>query len=307
LTHGSRRKDRVQAVNVPGLRLGMLERVRGLWDYRYLIGNLVARDLKVRYKESLLGFGWSMASPLLAMLVFYLLFGILLQTPSNPPQYHGFILVGVLAWGWFSQAINTGTGCIVNNGSLIKKVYFPREVLPVAVVLSECINFMLALPVLMAILWIGGRPPSLHVGFLPLIILAQALYVLGLVLILSTLNVFYRDVKVVMGVVLLGWFFLTPVFYDYQRFRDLMVEIGPFSLSAESLAYSLNPVASLITSFRSVLYGNVEGLGSEAVMATPPSPPDLSALAGLFLTSFITLAFGWWVFGRQSHRFGEEI
>jgi lipopolysaccharide transport system permease protein len=284
------------AVFVARARPPLAERLAELWRYRHLVLNLVLRDLKVRYKNSVLGFLWSMASPLLMMLVFWLIFGKVMQ--SGTRAYHAFVLVGILPWNWFSVAVAGGIGSIVGNASLINKVYFPREILPLSLVLSELVNFMLALPVLLVILVASGIPLTWFALWLPVIVVIQATFTLGIVLALTTANVYYRDTSVIMDVALLAWFFLSPIIYPVERLAETRLDVLGQVMDAERLSYIVNPMASLIASYRTVLYGSPTG---------PPGPPALDFLVRTAVTALLTLVVGYWVFHRHSGRFGEEV
>jgi ABC-type polysaccharide/polyol phosphate export permease len=136
--------------------------------------------------------------------------------------------------------------------------------------------------------------------------IVQALFTLGVVLLLATANVYYRDVAMVMEVVLLAWFFLSPVFYDYGRFQQV-IELGPISIGAERLAYIVNPIATLIANYRTVLYGGTVDVPGVGLVATPPGPPDLGFLLRTLATGLVVLAVGLWFFNRHAGRFGEEV
>jgi len=274
----------------------LAERVRELWDYRHLIRNLVIRDLKVRYKSSVLGFFWSMVSPLLMMLVFWVVFGMWMKQAYF--SFHVFVLVAILPWNWFSAAIAGGTNSIVSNAALINKVYFPREVLPISIVLSELVNFLLAMPVLLVIIVASQVPLTVHALWLPVIIAIQAVFTLGLVFLLATANVYYRDTGLIMDVLILAWFFLTPIVYPMSNLEATTVP--GTGLSAMRLSYIVNPMASLISSYRVVLYGT-------HAPYTPPGPPDPLFLGRTAATALVALALGYAVFLRHSGRFGEEV
>jgi ABC-type polysaccharide/polyol phosphate export permease len=278
--------------------LVLTQRVTELYNYRELIRNLVVRDLKVRYKNSVLGFLWSLVNPLLMMLVFTVVFQVML--PNYPIHaYPIFILCALLPWNWFAASLNEAIPSIVNNAHLIKKVYFPREVLPLSVVLANGVNFLLALLVLFALIPFFGIRPSVWVFLLPLIILIQLVFTVGLALILATVNVFYRDTGVIMEVVLLAWFFLTPIFYPItllSQYREILGIMVP----VQRLVYILNPMASLISAYRVILWGSpLEG--------GPPGPPAFDFLARTAVTALLMLIIGYLVFARYSPRFGEEV
>ena len=194
----------------------MIKRIVELYHYRELIRNLVIRDLKVRYKNSVLGILWSLLNPLLMTIVFTVVFTLLLR--NDTPNYPVFFMCGYLPWSFLSESVMGGTNSIVGNAHLIKKVYFPREVLPLSDVLSGLVNFLLALIVLFGMLLVFRVGLTASVLLLPVIIVAQVLFTLGLVFFLSTANVFYRDTQHIMQVVMQAWFFLTPIFYpiDYH-------------------------------------------------------------------------------------------
>ncbi len=260
----------------------MLTKLRELLQYRELVRNLVVRDLKVRYKSSFLGFLWSLLNPLLMMTVFTLVFTVMMPN-NNIDKFPVFILAALLPWNWCTFSINGSIGAIVSNANLIKKVYFPREILPISVVLSNMVNFLFALIVLFAMLFVFRVELTPMIALLPVIIVIQAIFLLGAALFLSALNVFFRDTEVIMEVAILAWFFLTPVFYDIH---------GLFP-RYERLLYILNPMASLISSYRLVLLGG--------------APPDPYFLLRTFVTALAVFVIGYAFFLRQSRKFGEEL
>ena len=272
-------------------RLSMRQRLVRLYQFRELIYNLVQRELKARYKSSVLGFVWSLLNPLGMMVVFTIVFSVLM--PNNTvAHYPIFLLCGLLAWNFFSASIMTGTNSIVANGNLVKKVYFPREVLPIATVLANLVNFLLALVVLFAALLVFRIPLSLWIWQLPFIILIQTCFTLGIVFLLSTAQVFYRDTLLVLDVVLLAWFFLTPVFYPIS-FLPTSYEVLGVTVDVQRLMYILNPMASLINMYRDLLYWGYR------------TDPDFFWRTSL--TALSVLAIGYWVFVKYSGEFGEEV
>ena len=202
-------------------RKSLAVRLRELLRYRSLIVNLVVRELKARYKNSALGFLWSLLNPLGMMLVFWVVFDQVFQ--SDIEHYPIFLLTGLLPWNFFQASVLGGTSSIVGNGHLLKKVYFPREVLPIAAVLSQLVNFLLAFVVLFAALIFFPEGISSWLWLLPLIIVIQTVFSIGIVFILSTVNVFYRDTMMIIDVVMLAWFFLTPIFYEAGAFNPATV------------------------------------------------------------------------------------
>ncbi|MBW7881117.1 MAG: ABC transporter permease [Caldilineaceae bacterium] len=265
--------------------------LRELYKYRELIRNLVTGELKARYKNSVLGFFWSLLNPLAMMLVFTLIFGFL--TPNVQIQrYPLYLLCGLLPWNYFSTSVLGSLYSVVGNANLVKKVYFPRAVLPIATVLSQLINFLLAFIILFAALLVFKADFSPWLWTLPILILIQTIFTLGVAFVLSTLNVFYRDTSMIMDVVMLAWFFLTPVFYAVDM---LPAELTIFNvtLNPQRLLYILNPMASLINVYRDLLYWGYT--------------TQLDFFVRTTVTALVVFVFGYWFFHRYSARFGEEL
>lgn len=262
-----------------------------LVHYRFLIYNLVVRDLKTRYRNSVLGFLWSLLNPLGMMLVFTIISPLLFRDQAIV-NYPVFLLSGILPWNFFSASIMTGTNSVVANGHLIKKVYFPPEVLPIATILANLINFLLALLVLFALIFLFGIPLTPWIWLLPVVILIQTTFMLGIVFFLSTLQVYYHDTLLIMDVVMLAWFFLTPVFYSASLLPSAHTVFG-VTLDARRLMYILNPMASLINMYRDLLYWGYR--------------TDIDFFLRTSITALVILATGYWFFVRYSSHFSEEV
>lgn len=262
-----------------------------LWQYRELLYNLTLRDLKVRYKNSVLGVAWSLLNPILMMLVFTLVYTVMLGQ-SDRRDYAAFILCGLLPWNFFSSSIMGGVGSVVNNSYLIKKVYFPRAVLPVSIMMSNLVNFVIALPVYFVLAWLLGVRYTPYVLWLPVVMLAEMAFILGVSLLLSAVNVFYRDVQQIMEVLILAWFFLTPVIWDVSLLPASRVVLG-VDVPVQRLTYILNPMASIIATYRDILYYG--------------RPIGLDFFLRTAITVVVALAFGFFVFNRLKSRFAEEV
>ncbi len=267
----------------------MIGRVTEVYHYRELIKNLVIRDLKVRYRNSILGVLWSLLNPLLMTLVFTVVFTLMLR--SDTPNYPVFFMCGYLPWSFFSTSVMGATSSISGNAHLIKKVYFPREILPLAEVLSNLVNFLLALVVLFGMLLVFRIRLAPAVLMLPLIILTQTLFIMGMAFLLSTANVFYRDTHHIMEVLMQAWFFLTPIFYPITILPESSEILG-MTLNIQLWVRRLNPMASLVASYRDVLYLGV--------------PTGLDFLLRTALTCAAVFVIGYLVFCRFSSVFGEE-
>jgi lipopolysaccharide transport system permease protein len=278
--------------------MSLATHVRELWDYRDLLYTLVVRNLKLRYKNSVLGVLWSLLNPLLMMLVFTFVFNVLAAGGSRLPAYPAFILSGILAWILFATSVTAATSSIVENAHLIKKVYFPRAALPISVVLSNLVNYVLALPVYFVLATVLGQTPTVWVLLLPAVILVQLFFTLGISFILATVNVFYRDTQIVMEVVLLAWFFMSPVFYSISQVAPGGVRIDSLGLTLSSFDVQrwmriLNPMASIIATYRDILYWGAR--------------PGLDFFLRTAVTATLFLIIGYLVFLRYCPVFGEEV
>jgi ABC-2 type transport system permease protein len=233
---------------VPRRRVG--EHFRDIWRYRELQIGLVRRELKVRYKGSVLGFVWSLLNPLLYLVVFYFVFQVFLG--SGIPSFPIFLLSGLLVWNLFVGSLPPATGSIIDNGSLVKKVWFPREILPIASVGAALVHFCLQSLVLFAAIAIVRYPlPWGYVwlvlpALVTLLVLTAALGVL-----LSAVSVYARDIRHLLDLVLLAWFWMTPIVYPY--------ELVAGKLGANSWVALLNPMTPIVLCFQRGIYGKVYG------------------------------------------------
>lgn len=273
----------------------LLDRVSELWSYRGLVRNLVVRDLKVRYRNSALGILWSLVNPMLMMLVFTIVFTVIAPT-TTIKKFPVFVLCGILPWNFFSFSVIGSIRSIVDNAPLVSKVYFPREVLPISVVLANLINFLIALVVMFAFILIFQIPLTPWVLLLPLVLLVQVIFIIGVGLILATVNVFYRDTQVIMEVLMQAWFFLTPIFYPGE-ILPRNYEMWGFTFDVWRWMNILNPMASIIATYRVILYGVGNG----------GAPPDFYFFMRTVLTASVVLGVGALVFYRYSRNFGEEV
>lgn len=266
-----------------------------LYQYRNLLRNLVVRDLKARYKNSVLGILWSILNPLFLMIVFTILFSVLANNQIR--DYPIFVLTGLIPWNFFTGSLTSGTTAITGNSGLVKKVYFPRELLPTAALLSNLVNFLFAFGVLIAFLYIFGIGLTVHALWVPLILLTQLIFTLGLCLLLGSLTVFYRDVLMILEVVILAWFFLTPVFYSLEMFGSSATVMG-ITFNPGQVMRWVNPMASIIDGYRTVLWGTY---------TTGPAPMYPIYLLRTFVTSVIVFVVGYAVFVRLNPLFGEKL
>ncbi len=215
-----------------------------IWEYRELLYFLVWRDVKVRYKQTVLGAAWAIIQPVLTMLVFSLFFGKLAKIPSDGIPYPIFALAGLVPWSFFANGLSHSSDSLVGSANLIKKVYFPRLVIPIAAVLSGVVDFALAFTVLLGMMYYYGLAPTIHALWLPLLWLLAWITALGVGLWLSALNVQFRDVRYVVPFLVQFWMFATPIAY-------------PSSLLGEPwrTVYAVNPMVGVVEGFRWALLG----------------------------------------------------
>lgn len=225
-------------------------RLRELWEYRELFYFLAWRDIKVRYKQTVLGAAWAIIQPFFTMVVFSIFFGQLAKIPSDGVPYPVFAYCALLPWHLFAYALNESANSMVGNQQLIKKVYFPRLIIPLAGVLAGLVDFAIAFGVLLLLMLYYGIVPTVAIVTLPLFLLLAVGAALAVGLWLSTLNVQYRDVRYVIPFLTQFWLFATPVAY-------------PSSLVPEPwrLLYGLNPMAGVVEGFRWALLGKAEWPG----------------------------------------------
>jgi lipopolysaccharide transport system permease protein len=220
----------------------MIRHFRELYQYRGLLLSLVQRELKARYRGSVLGFLWTFLNPTLHMLVYMLLFSVFMK--SRVENYAYFMFVGLLPWIWFSTSVGAGASSISDRRDLMTKVRFPAQVLPAAVVTTNLCNFIFSLPLMVLMGALFGVWPSWHFIAFPVVVLIQLCFILALVYGISALNVTFRDLQHIVLNLMTLWFFVTPVLYELssipEQYRDLVLVA--------------NPMAILITSYQAIFY-----------------------------------------------------
>ncbi|MGA2111388.1 MAG: ABC transporter permease [Anaerolineales bacterium] len=255
--------------------------LREIWDSRDLLGYLIWRDLRVRYKQTLLGAGWAILQPFISMIVFTVFFGGLLKVPSEGLPYAVFSFAALVPWGYFSSALGGVSGSLVGNAGLLTKVYFPRLLIPLGNMIARLADFGVALLIVFALIAYYRLPLRLELLSLPLFLLLMMVCTLGVGLWLAAINVYYRDVQVIVPFLLQLWLFATPIVY-------------PSSLvgSRWRVVYALNPMVAIIEGFRWALLGT--------------SPPDLSLWVSLAM-SLVFLASGILVFQRTQRTMADVV
>lgn len=208
-----------------------VENLKELWQYRALLWSLIVRDLQVRYRGSFFGFLWTFLNPVLQMLVYSLVFKVYLR--NNLPNYTFFLFVGLLPWNWLATSITAGASSITDRRDLITKVQFPPQILPATVIGAALVNYLLTLPLMLVLGWFFGVTPGAAVVAFPLVLLVQLLLVTGLVYLISSFNVTFRDLQHIVSNLVMFAFFLTPVLYAASQvpepYRELLLKLNPFA------------------------------------------------------------------------------
>ena len=261
--------------------IGMLLMFCNIYRYREMLINMVRRELRGKYKGSILGFLWTFINPLLQLVVYTIVFSNIMRMGVS--NYEIFLFVALIPWMFFSTSVLSGAGSIIYNQSLVTKIYFPREILPLSVVTSDFINMIYCSVIVLAVVLFYHMNLNLEVWFmLPVIAFIEYILVIGIVLIVSALTVYFRDLEHILGIIIMAWQFLTPVMYPES-----------FVPSQYQAILYLNPMTPIIISFRDVLYYG--------------KMPVVENLVYAFLWSLIIFICGFLLFGKLQKDFAEEL
>ena len=259
----------------------MIETIKEIWAYRSMIRSLVHKDLRGRYQASVLGFLWTFIVPLCQLLVYTVVFSVILR--STVEKFYLYLFVALIPWNFFSSCLTGGSSCIIQQQSLVNKIYFPREVIPVAYVTSSFVNMLYCEIVVFAVaLFSGVQFNVLGLLCLPLVMAIEYILALGITMIMSAVNVYFRDLEHILGIVSMAWMFMTPIMYD--------VSIVPENLLP---VFHINPMTNVVIAYRDIMYsGGV------------PHLETLGIAAGMGL---LFLILGFLIFGRLKRRFSEVM
>lgn len=278
--------------------MSVVQDVREVVSHRELLANLTMRELRGKYKGTLLGWAWSLVNPLASTLIFTVVFSAILRI--IPPvgkdglqSYALFLLCGLLAWNFLSACINTGMGALVGNGNLIKKTYFPRQLLVVSSVAAGGVTFAIEMLVLVLALSVFGVPPLVFVPLVAVFMVLLGLFGLGLGLMLSVLNVYFRDVAHFVGIFMQIWFYATPIIYPPSLVADAAAGGGWVQRFRIEDVYAVNPMVGFVEVFRDLLY--VQTL------------PSAGTVVYLVVVTALVLLLGLAVFSRKQGRLAEEL
>jgi ABC-2 type transport system permease protein len=299
------------AVRVVSARINLRQRLAEIWLYRQLLIGMTRKELKVKYKNSVLGFFWSMLNPATSLIVFYIVFQVVLK--NGIPYFAIFLISGILVWNIIQSGLMGGCVSIVGNSSIVKKVAFPRETLPLSSVGAAMVHFVLQTCVLIFFLLVFRYPPNFsYLWLLIPALLALIVFTSALSMLLAAINVKYRDTQHFLEIGLQVWFWATPIVYAYRTVSDRITTHSGFMTHALFLVYRLNPVTPIVLTFQRAIYGKPEPYGAGHVRV-----PILPAHASQFwyldqlLIVIVVGALLWLaslsVFGRLEGSFAEEL
>lgn len=254
---------------------------KDLYQYRELLKTNIKKEIRGKYKGSFLGVLWSFVNPLLMVLVYAIVFPYIMRFQED--NYLIFLIVAIIPWTFFTTVIAQGSITVRTNANIIKKVYFPREILPISVVLSGLVNFFISCIIIFVFLIGSGIGLSLHLLLLPVIALIQFMLSLGLVFIISAVNIYIKDVEYIVNFIISLLFYATPILYNINMFEG----------SALANILVLNPLTHIINAYRNIMYYKVI--------------PDFKALSLVAIISFLVMVIGYKVFKKLEKGFAEEV
>ncbi|MDO5403152.1 MAG: ABC transporter permease [Eubacteriales bacterium] len=270
-----------------------MKQLKEIYDYREMIFSLVKKDLRGRYKGSVLGFLWTFINPLLQLVVFTLVFSIIMR--AGYEQYYLFLFVALVPWMFFASSVQDGSTSILREKDMVKKIYFPREVLPIATVTSSFVNMLLTFIVIFIVLLVSGRglnPVALLC--LPIVMIVQYILCLGIALIVASLTVYFRDLQYILGIVVMALQYMTPVMFGVDMVENAIQERGMGALGDFMLfVFNLNPMTPIINIYRQIMYYK--------------QIPDLSTLFVAFAMGIIFIIIGNVLFKKLQRGFAENF
>lgn len=258
-----------------------MKRLKTLYLYREMIFSLVKRELRGRYKGSVLGFLWTLVNPLFQLIIYTIVFSYIMRAGKD--DYYLFLFVALVPWIFFSSSVQVGAGCIWSQKGMINKIYFPREVLPIATVIGQLINMLLSLLVVLAVLIIAHKKLSVYAMLtLPIVIGIEFIVTVGLTFWVSAISVFFQDLIQILGIIMMLWQFLTPVMYEVQDIPEHMRKY-----------FEINPMTPIIIAYRNILYYG--------------KMPDVESMMNALLLGIVLLISGWIMFGKLEKKFSEIL
>lgn len=272
--------------------INLYKATKAVVQYRDLLFRLVLKELKVRYKHPFLGFLWAFIVPCTMILIFMLVFSYILKIPAQGYPFFIFLVTALFPWNYLSLSLSTSVMSLLDSASLVKKVYFPREIIPLSIVLVNLVLFIFSLGLMLIFVMLFGIKFHSLIFFLPLAVFIQTLFISGLCLIVSSLQVKYRDIKYIVEVLLILWFYLTPIFYPLEV-------IGAISDKFLKI-YMLNPLTQLITLYRIAII-------KDYIKVIPPQINISALILTNLAVCVITFLLGFIIFKKQEPRFADLV
>ena len=255
--------------------------IKELWHYREMIISLVKRDLKGRYKGSVMGFLWTMINPLLQLAVYTFVFSVIM--PSGVERFYLFLFVALVPWLFFSTCLSTGTTVIFAQQEMVKKIYFPRQILPISFTISQFVNMLLSFVVIFIVLIFSGIKFNFKaLACLPIIMLVQFILCLGITFVVSALTIYLRDLEYILSIISMAWMYLTPILYPIENVPE----------AYRGICY-INPMTSIIVAYRDILYSS--------------KVPEMGTLVIAVFMGILLLAIGLVSFEHLQRHFAEEL
>lgn len=255
---------------------------KNLYNYRELIKTSVKKDIGGKYKHSFLGVLWSFINPLLQIAVYAIIFPLLMRGSSSYKDYTVFMVCGLIPWAYFSSCLNRSSFTMIENGNILKKVYFPREILPLSLVASETVNFLISCLIILAFTLLKGFGITVYVLYFPVVLLIQFTMQLAIALVFSSVTVYFRDLQHFIGVILQLFFYATPIVYSVETIPEDFRWVLKF-----------NPMTYIIEGYRDIFYNQ--------------QTPDIKSLGVLFGISIIGLVIAYAIFNKLQQKFAEEL
>lgn len=252
-----------------------------IYNYRQMIFSLVKKELRGRYKGSVLGFLWTFINPLLQLLVYTFVFSVVL--PSSIDKFYLYLFVGLVPWIFFSGSMTGGAASVIAQKDMVKKIYFPREIMPISYVASAFVNMLFCFIVIFVVIIFSGNGLKLSVlPYLPIIMIVEFVMALGGAMLTSALTVYFRDLEYILGIITMAWMYFTPIMYTLEMIPESLRPIA-----------NLNPMTPVIVAYRDILYYK--------------QAPQLSTLIQGFIMGVIVLVIGCMVFNKLQKGFAEEL
>lgn len=258
----------------------MVNMFKNIYQYRELLKTNIKKEIRGKYKHSFLGVLWSFLYPLLQLAVYAIIFPLILRNTQE--NYVIFLCVALIPWNFFTTIVTQSTGTVINNADIVKKVYFPREILPISVVTSQLVNFLISTIIIIVFVLCAGMGLSKYIIFYPIILLIQYIFSVGIAFIVSSLTVFLRDLEHLISIAMMMLFYATPIAYSADTI--------PANFS---FIITLNPMAHILNAYRDIFYYQ--------------RMPNMQTLGIMFVVAILIFIIGYWIFNKLQRNFAEEL